>query len=122
LSLGTELESWLLAWVCFMHSVQLSPGACPIFLESTEWKISLAHDWLLQGMQYNIRCLCCRLCVRLCVFPPFVHSQQTRGLEGQGTRLNSRPKLHVHSSLQSCLSECPYVYCRSSFVYHSTKP
>jgi len=26
-----QLESWLLAWVCFMHSVQLSPGACPIF-------------------------------------------------------------------------------------------
>ena len=50
LLLSSLFESWLLAWVCFICSVNLSAGACPIFVTSTECEISLVHH-LAVGMR-----------------------------------------------------------------------
>ena len=37
------MESWFSAWVCFICSVNLSAGTCPIFVASTECEIGLVH-------------------------------------------------------------------------------
>ena len=84
------LQSWLSAWVCFIHLVQLSAGVCPVFIASTDqsrtslgcWKEVWWHDGC--GVDHVMKFSR----PSPSVFTYWKRSK-TGGIEGLGTRLGN---------------------------------